>query len=269
MENSRFLECLQAEYRRMREVVPGHLNAPVATCPGWTVASLTRHVAQVYRHKVELMRHGKEPDVWPPAGFAEADPVRLLDQDYAELVSEFTARGPDAASKTWYAPDQTVGFWVRRMAQETVIHRIDAELGAGASVLPVPGDLAVDGIDELLKTFVRYGFTEWPEDFTAVLDGSPGRAVILRADADGSSLSVSWLVRTGPGRVTVDGGPGTALGPTVRPDVTVSGAPADLLRWAWNREAPEGSPGPGSPVLIDGDPAAVAEFRRCVVVATQ
>jgi hypothetical protein len=26
---------------------------------------------------------------------------------------------------SWYTPDQTVGFWIRRMAQETVIHRID------------------------------------------------------------------------------------------------------------------------------------------------
>ena len=269
MESSRFLDCLQADYRRIREVVPGHFDAPVPTCPGWTVADLTRHVAQVYLHKVEVMRHGKESDVWPPAGFAQADPVGLLDQDYAELVSEFTARGPDAASKTWYAPDQTVGFWVRRMAQETVIHRIDAELGAGASVRPVPHDLAVDGIDELLKTIVRYGFTEWPEDFTGVLDSSPGRALVLRADAGGTSPSISWLVRTGPGRLTVDGGPGTDLDASVRPDATVSGPPTELLGWAWNREAAPGGAGQASSVLIDGDPAAVTEFRRCVVQATQ
>ena len=42
------------------------------------------------------------------------------------------------------------------MAQETVIHRIDAELGDGAPFAPVPDDLAIDGIDELLRIFVAY-----------------------------------------------------------------------------------------------------------------
>ncbi len=266
MQSSHFLDCLEADYRRMRAVAPGHFDAPVPTCPGWTVADLTRHVAQVYQHKVELMRHGKEPDVWPPAGFAEADPIRLLDQGYAELVSEFIARGPAAAAKTWYAPDQTVGFWMRRMAQETVVHRIDAELGAGAPVAPVPDELAVDGIDELLTTFAVYAFAEWPEDFTEVLRDSPGRRLLLRADG---GAGVSWLVHTGPGHLTVDGGPGTVLGVAPPPDVTVSGPPAAMLRWAWNREPAEGGPGQAGSVLIDGDPAAVTEFRRCVVEATQ
>jgi hypothetical protein len=40
------------------------------------------------------------------------------------------------------------------MAQETVIHRVDAELAAGAPVAVIPGDLAADGIDELLAAFV-------------------------------------------------------------------------------------------------------------------
>jgi uncharacterized protein (TIGR03083 family) len=269
MENSRFLDCLDADYRRLREVVPERFDAAVPTCPGWTVADLTRHVAQVYQHKVELMRHGQEPDVWPPAGFAETDPVLLLDQGYAGLVAEFTARGPAAPTKTWYGPDQTVGFWFRRMAQETAMHRIDAELGAGASIRPVPEDLAVDGIDELLTTMVRYAFTEWPEDFTAVLEPSPGRTLVLRADPDGSSPGAAWLVRTGPGRLTIGGGPGTPLDASVRPDVTVSGTPAAMLRWAWNREAAEGGPGQAGSVLIDGDPAAVTDFRRCVAEATQ
>jgi hypothetical protein len=45
------------------------------------------------------------------------------------------------------------------MAQETVIHRADAELAAGAPVAVIPGDLAADGIDELLGRLraVRHG----------------------------------------------------------------------------------------------------------------
>ena len=91
MDNSRFLECLEADYRRMREVVPGHLEARVPTCPEWTVADLTRHVGEVYLHKVELMRHGAHPEGWPPAVFRQEEPVGLLTRGYGELRAEFAA----------------------------------------------------------------------------------------------------------------------------------------------------------------------------------
>ena len=100
------------------------------------------------------------------------------------------------------------------MAQETVIHRIDAELGAGQPVAPVPADLAVDGIDELLKVFVAYGVAEWGEYFTDILAGSPGRTYTVRTDG------AAWRVRTGPGLFDVEDGAGGDAA-----DVTVSGPP--------------------------------------------
>ena len=77
-----------------------------------------------------------------PGRRAAAGPARPV---HGELRAEFRAREPGAPAPTWFGPDQTVGFWIRRMAQETVIHRIDAELAAGLPVTPVPGDLAADG----------------------------------------------------------------------------------------------------------------------------
>ena len=44
-----------------------------------------------------------------------------------ELVRELVDRGPAAPSFTWWPPDQTVGFWDRRMAQETAGHRAVVE----------------------------------------------------------------------------------------------------------------------------------------------
>ena len=73
-----------------------------------------------------------------PAGLNDEEPVALLDRAYAELMEEFTRRNPEDFSRTWYDPDQTVGFWIRRMAQETVIHRIDAELAADPPSPPSP-----------------------------------------------------------------------------------------------------------------------------------
>ncbi|HEY7271813.1 MAG TPA: maleylpyruvate isomerase family mycothiol-dependent enzyme [Actinoplanes sp.] len=247
MEYSRFLDCLESDYTRLRAVVPIDPDATVPTCPDWTVTDLTRHVGAVYLHKTVAMREGVQPEEWPPKEIAEEEPLALLDRAYGELRHEFATRKPGDPAATWYGPDQTVGFWIRRMAQETVIHRIDGELGTGQPVAPIPDDLAVDGIDELLKIFVAYSVGEWAEDFAEVLT-APGRTYAIRTDG------AAWRIRTGPGVFAVeDGDAGSA-------DATVSGPPAAVLRWVWNREA-----GP-SGVTVDG---AVDDLKRCITIATQ
>jgi len=254
MDNSRYLDCLEADFRRLREVVQTDPAAPVPSCPGWTLADLTRHVGGVYLHKVLAIREGAEPESWPPPELDAEEPLALLDRAYADLRAEFAQRKAGDPAGSWYKPDQTVGFWYRRMAQETVIHRIDGELGAGVPVAPVPDDLAVDGIDELLKVFVAYSTQEWADAFTDVLAASPGRTVLVRTEG------AAWRVRTRPGEFTVLDGAGEE--PV---DVTVSGPPAAVLRWVWNREAP----GEPSPVTVQGPPEALDALRRCITIATQ
>jgi uncharacterized protein (TIGR03083 family) len=251
MDPSRLLKCLESDFIRLRSVVSIDPDAPVPTCPDWTVTDLTRHVGAVYLHKTVAMREGAEPDEWPPKEIADEEPLALLDRAYAELRHEFATRKPEDAAGTWYGPDQTVGFWIRRMAQETVIHRIDGELGTGQAVAPIPDDLAIDGIDELLKIFVAYSVTEWAEDFADALAGSPGRAHAIRTGG------AAWRVRTAPGVFAVEDGSADSA------DVTVSGQPAAVLRWVWNREN-----GPGE-VTVEGAPEAVEELKRCITTATQ
>ena len=72
MESKRLLECLDADFRRLRAVVAGaDLTAMVPSCPEWTVEDLVRHVGAVYLHKVECMRLGTHPAQWPPPGLDE------------------------------------------------------------------------------------------------------------------------------------------------------------------------------------------------------
>jgi uncharacterized protein (TIGR03083 family) len=252
MEFPQFLDCLAADFARLRTVVSIDLGAAVPSCPGWSVADLTRHVGQVYLHKTVAMREGAEPDPWPPRGLADEEPLALLERAYAGLIEEFAAHDPADPAGTWYAPDQTVGFWIRRMAQETVIHRIDAELATGQPVAPVPDDLAVDGIDELLKVCLAYGVAEWGDYFTDILADSPGWTYTVRTDG------ATWRARSGPGVFAVEDGTSDE-----EADATVSGPPTDLLRWVWNRES-----GP-SGVTVEGAPEAVEELRRCIATATQ
>ncbi|MFC6018537.1 maleylpyruvate isomerase N-terminal domain-containing protein [Plantactinospora solaniradicis] len=198
----RLLECLAADQARLRQVASTDLTAAVPSCPDWNVEDLVRHVAVVYLHKVECMRSGRAPEDWPPDLSGE-DPVVLLDRAYRALRGEFDSRDAAAAAPTWHDPNQTVGFWIRRMAQETVIHRLDAELATSQPVADIPEDLAIDGIDEVLRLFLAYGTRRWPEDFSEVL---PGSAIVVRATAG----PATWLIRLGPDGVEVESAPAEA-----------------------------------------------------------
>ncbi len=249
MEFSRLLTYLAADFDRLRAVAARDLTAPVPSCPGWTVTDLARHVAEVYMHKVECMRQGRSPADWPPDLTGE-EPIALLDRAYADLRAEFAQRGPLDPSYTWYEPDQSVGFWIRRMAQETVIHRIDAELALGEPVMPVADDLAVDGVDEVLVVFLSYISRRWPEELGPALKEASGETVRVGTGAR------SWSVTATPQGVEVGtGDPGTVA-------AVITGPPDPLLRWLWGR-------GGDDEILFDGDPAAVAQLRRLLVAATQ
>ncbi|WP_329106683.1 maleylpyruvate isomerase family mycothiol-dependent enzyme [Micromonospora sp. NBC_01699] len=249
METSRYLECLAADHARLGAVAATGLAETVPSCPDWSVEDLTRHVAQVYLHKVECMRTGSAPQTWPPDLSGEP-PLALLDRAYAQLRAEFAERSPESPAHTWYDPDQTVAFWIRRMAQETVVHRVDAELAAGTSVADIPDDLAHDGIDEVLRVMLGYGTHRWPEAFTGVLPSSTVRLLVDTGEQ-------SWLVRLdATGAVVEPGSTDQAV------HATISGAPPELLLWLWRRT-------PDDAVRRTADRHAVDTFRAVLGAATQ
>jgi hypothetical protein len=198
------------------------------------------------------MREGVEPEPWPPPELADEDPLGLLDRTYAGLLAEFAAHGLQDPAGSWYAPDQTVGFWIRRMAQETVIHRIDAELALGSPAQPVPADLALDGVDEVLVVFLAYATGLWCEDFGDDLAGADGRPVLL------SSGGAGWLVHPAADGVSVEAGVGAGPVPAA---ATIRAEPEAMLRWLWGRG--------GNGVAVEGDAELVARLRRLLVTATQ
>jgi uncharacterized protein (TIGR03083 family) len=246
----RLRDCLGADVRRLREVAAvTDLQATVPSCPGWTLADLVRHVGRVYLHKVECMRLGRNPEPWPPEGLDDEPPVELLDRAYGALNSEFASRQPGDPAFTWYPPDQTVGFWIRRMAHETVVHRVDAELAAGSPVDDIPTDLAADGVDEVLVTILQYETATWPEDYVDLLASAGDRAV------DVVTPQRSWRVRLGETGVQVtepgDDTPGAAIG----------GSAPELLLWLWNRG--------GEHVTTTGDDGLVRLLRDVLAASTQ
>lgn len=247
VDEQRFLECLEADYTRLREVAPDALDEPVPSCPGWTGGDLVRHMTEVYLHKTETMRRGTWPAPWPPA--LPGSPLDELDEAYRQLVGELTSRKVSEPALTWYAPDQTVGFWLRRMAQETVIHRLDAELAASVEHAPIPADLADDGIDELLTCFLAYATVEYPEELIDHLVECDGRSVQVATEAG------AWQVQLGPTEITVDHGHLDA-------EAGVSGEAGAVLRWVWRRATDD-------VVRLDGNRWVLGKLRTMLGATTQ
>jgi hypothetical protein len=143
-----------------------------------------------------------------------------------------------------------VGFWLRRMAQETVIHRIDAELAAGLPSARIPDDLALDGTDEVLTRFLGY-FS--PEGEASHLSDADGASAIMV-----SSGGRRWTVRPSPSAEATL----VEEGADADPRAVLSAAPDPMLRWLWGR-------GGDDLVTVAGDPAWADYLRRLLVATTQ
>ncbi|HUY08753.1 MAG TPA: maleylpyruvate isomerase family mycothiol-dependent enzyme [Candidatus Dormibacteraeota bacterium] len=242
MEFSSFLENVQSDGDRLALVARDHLGAGVPPCPGWQVRDVVTHVAEVYEQKIASTLFQQDPDPWPPAWPADRDPVEWLADAQRRLLELFTERGPAAPSHTWWPADQTVGFWARRMAQETVIHRVDVELSCGLSS-PVTPELAVDGVDEVLAIFLAGDWSDEPADECR------GQRIVVRTRGRG------WEVELLPEAIHV-------YPPRRHADAEVSGEPQAVFLWLWGR-------GPATGLSHSGDASVATLLRNRLKLATQ
>jgi len=242
MDRLRYLELLDVDGKLLSRGAADDLKADVPACPGWTVGDVVRHTAEVYEHKIVCIQlDGARPDPWPPRWPAGRDPVAWFVEAHGHLLDMLASTDPAAPSWTWWPPDQTAGFWVRRMAQETAVHRADVQSAFGA-VTSIDAELAVDGIDEVLVMMLA---GEWSDD---PQPGSSGTAVVAADDQD-------WQVVMSPDQITVGDVTGDA-------EVRVTGEPSNMLLWLWGRASE-------SVVQVAGDPAVARRLRDRLSLATQ
>ena len=181
----------------------GGPDAPVPSCPGWRMRDLVRHVSNVHRWATRYVI--EEHPVWMDQ-LSEDDMVRSGPADDKDLpgwfldglqrlVAALEHADPGMTCWTFLPAASPLAFWARRQAHETAIHRVDAELAAGAGQLaPFPPGLAGDGVDELITGFARRqskrGLRADPPCWLAIHarpGPGPGRAAPARAPATGSS----------------------------------------------------------------------------------
>lgn len=138
------------------------LAAPVAACPGWSVADLLWHLAEVQHFWCTIV--GDQRDTWEgyeqPKRPADADLASFYRAGLAGVFAVLSAVDPLQPNWTW-SNDHSAGFVIRRMAQETAVHNWDAQQAAGRET-SIDAVLASDGIDEFLTHMLGDGTPDVP-----------------------------------------------------------------------------------------------------------
>jgi len=204
------------------------LEAPVPTCPDWTVRRLIGHQGMVHRWAAANVRgESIEIDATERAGRRHAHPVDWLRDGAIDLVAAITAAPDDVRTIVFLndAPGPRA-FWARRQCHETTIHAVDA-LAAELGRYPTAADtwidpaVALDGIDELLGGFMT-------RTKSRLRAPEPLAIGVVATDADRA-----WLVQVGDHPAVTTPGHRAEVEP--RADVLLEGSAVALYLTVWNR----------------------------------
>jgi uncharacterized protein (TIGR03083 family) len=167
MELGEYLPVLQKTDARFDDAAAEALlahgwSAHVPGCPGWTLADLVRHVAEVQHFWAWVVRtQATDPADYPrPPRHPEDELLGWLAAQHAEL--ETALAGADPSERVWtWAPQQDVAFVLRRQVHEAVVHTVDVEQVLG-DVRPIPARIGLDGLDEWLEVMVPGALPDGP-----------------------------------------------------------------------------------------------------------
>lgn len=200
-------------------------EAPVPSCPKWTVHDLVSHIGGVHswvRASLRLTSDDPRPQrAEPPTDWQEL--LDWNDEQRTAMVAELGAEDP--SKQVWgFIPELgSVGWWGRRQAHETAIHRLDAELATGKTVptLLFDSELAADGIDEVVAMISPFRAQRKRPELTV-----EGTLLVHAADA-----GRAWILKAEGGVLDV----GPAHDAAVDTDATLVGTADAVYRAVWKR----------------------------------
>lgn len=228
MDPAGWLDHLRTDIDRILATPADAFDAPVAACPGWTVADLLGHHAGVFCFATAQLRAEPGSELVP---FDPPDetvpPLEMFRLAADALLAELVAVDPAEHRPTWAGAPRSEWYW-RRMAQETAIHRFDAQAAHGAAD-PIGTDLALDGVEEFIDVFL-------PSARKRGITGT-GETVHLHATDDGLAAdhgegAGEWMFTFHPDGVDVTREHGKG-------DMAGRGTASDLLLFVWNRRPVE------------------------------
>ena len=214
MDYGEHLEALARESAALvRAAERAWPDAAVPPCPGWTMADLVAHMASG-NWRVATLVETRSLEPLPrefPAETPATDQLLAWYRASTDQLLEVLAATEPGAPVWTFVPERSAAFWALRRANETAVHRWDAEQASGIG-RPIAAPLAVDGIDETLEIFSRRGLV------------GDGETVHFHCtDADGE-----WLVRATPAGFEIDR-------VHAKGDVAVRGSASALDLYLWGR----------------------------------
>jgi uncharacterized protein (TIGR03083 family) len=212
-----------------RAAEAGPLDARVPGCPDWDVELLLRHIGDVHRWAATIVRDRSpdrlQRDFEGPAGRDEL--LAWYRDGCRALIETLLAGSAEDTFWFWGPAPNALAFWTRRQANETAVHRCDAESARG-SITPLTTVDALDALDEWFGLAVRRARA--PEGGGRIL-----RLVATDADA-------TWNLILGDRvEVTSDRGRGHC---------ELRGMASDLFLWSMNRRGTEGIAVSGDDTLL-------------------
>jgi len=202
----------------MFTVTDGKDSEAIKECPDWSVNDLMAHVGTVYGWVTSIIESGSlERPTTPFPTPPENDKREWAMNRLSTLLR--TLRESDPITPVWtFGKDQNVGFFIRRMTHETLIHMRDAESIIDESI-EVDGDVACDGIDEYIDGALQRSMN--PNKEFLYPDGS---IHLHRTDGEGE-----WLIEPSGNEIVVSR-------QHAKGDVAVRGSAISLLLYLWGRE---------------------------------
>jgi hypothetical protein len=243
----RLLEVVDVEGRLLASSALGtdpHL--PVRFAEGMTLGETVRHVGSVYRMVVAWLRAGTQPTRWQRGPIPGQSLVEYLRAGHRDILAELSAHDPAEGAPTWWPLDQTYGFWRRRLAHESTVHRIDVQQAAAAMTVGgrIDEEIAFDGIDEILSLWFTHRL-----GVLGVTNSWTGRVAVVA----GRRRWIAQITATGTAAWQAE-----ADEPV---DATVSSDPAGMYLWLWGRR-------PIGTVTPDGERAALSQLWHLLRLAT-
>ncbi len=241
MEFAARVDALQSEGHALATAArAAGVNTQVPSCPDWRIEQLLGHIGRIHRWVTRILVERTETrgEHWSEAAPPTASEILdWFDEGIDPLAAALRAAGPDVEVWTWTS-DRSSGFWARRMAVETAVHRHDAQEAAHGPADAIARELAVDGIDEF---FWLIPF--WP--FAGRVRGNGETLHLHATDGEGE-----WLLRLASEGVEVSR-------EHAKGDVAARGSASDLLLFLYGRVAPDD-------LEVFGDASLLARWRELV-----
>lgn len=232
-----FVDHLRRDVDRLATVIAdSDLTVTVPHCPGWDLRRLAVHVGNVHRWAAQAAASGAPPPSRPADPDHDVELAAWLRSGAEALIDALQSLDPEQPTWHPFPADQVAGVWPRRMAHETVVHRVDAELATGLATddpaSAMDAALASDGIDEYFSVMVA------------------GAAQRRGLQLPASTLHVHCTDVHGEWLVWAKGSSVTVQREHAKGDVALRGPASSLLLVLWGRTWPQQG------VEILGDAAA-------------